>query len=769
MKLHHVSNNLQTNLPTDAAGTQFKVATNAKMFEILFSGIYQHKIAAIVREICTNAYDSHIDAGKKHVPFRVTLPNSLHPYFEVEDFGIGMDVETAINVFCVMGESTKAESNEGVGAWGLGSKTPFAYTSQFTIRMRKDGMERTAIAYLDASGGPRMDFISAVKWDGENGLTVTVPVREEDIDRFCREASFYLSFYDVAPEVIAPHYMPSYEISNIDPNAKYFFASRTNDTGYNAALECSDLYVLSGPVPYAVSISGLFQHETNRNSLMEIIRRLCSRSRPLFIKTSIGDVEPSTSRESLQLTEATVKFLTGRLKEIIEDIKRDFMEVVNDDSIHINHRRFVAVTKFGLNTVNHFERAVVDQGCSLPYKRHMSRIMWSTHKKFAEVPSVLSSRYSKKTVFNRIGGKTLESLLSAATSTNDRAVSGMSADQLQSTLDSAKLVFITNEKGTRIRKTVFDEHSGLHASSVLFIKRMTRSTADRIGRLIGCKVETIDYSVFHKKHLEHLKANRVKAAANKLGENEVYGSAFTITKNSDGKVVYNYHTQETIEVDPESAFYIEASYDSFRIGDGKYCGYESVVDFLKSVLLQHTIKGEIIIVRKSDRNVRKLEANGIRPIEDFLKSGVMKTEENLMLSVLKNAAYIDVGKVAAMSSIGVFKNTQIEWLYEKLNKTNYSESRAILQYDESLRNRVLVIEQYVEELVERIDAFINNHCPLVSSGYAMHSAMTSTEDSLYKRHLIEYIGMAWKDYQKSLETGEGVQQNESSEKLRLIA
>lgn len=769
MKLHHVSNNLQTNLPTDAAGTQFKVATNAKMFEILFSGIYQHKIAAIVREICTNAYDSHIDAGKKHVPFRVTLPNSLHPYFEVEDFGVGMDVETAINVFCVMGESTKAESNDGVGAWGLGSKTPFAYTSQFTIRMRKDGMERTAIAYLDATGGPRMDFISAVKWDGENGLTVTVPVREEDIDRFRQEASFYLSFYDVAPEVIASQYMPSYEIGNIDPNAKYFFASRTNNVGYNAALESSEMYVLSGPVPYAVSIGSLLQHETNRNSLMEVIRKLCSRSRPLFIKTSIGDVEPATSRESLQLTEATVKFLAGRLKEVIEDIKRDFMEVVNDDSIHINHRRFVAVSKFGLNTVNHFEREVADQGCSLPYTHHMNRTMWATHKKFAEVPTVLSSRYSKKTVFTRIGEKTLGTLLNAATSTHDRAVSDMSADQLQSTLDSAKLVFITNEKGTRIRKTVFDEHSGLQASSVLFTKRMTRSTADRIGRLIGCKVETIDYSVFHKKHLEYLKANRGKAAANKLGENEVYGSAITITKNSDGMLVYNYRTQETIEVDPESAFYIEASYDSFHIGDGKYCGYESVIEFLKSVLLQRKIKGEIIIVRKSDRNARKLEVNGIRSIEDFLKSGVMKSEENLILSVLKNAVHGSVGKAATMSSMGVFKNTQIEWLHEKLNKTNYSTSSSILHYDKSLRNRVLAIEQYVEELVERIDAFITNHCPLVSSGYVMYSAMASTEDSLYKRHLIEYIGMAWKGYQESPETGEGTQQNESRGKLRLIA
>lgn len=110
------------------AETKFGIEITGKAFDLLTGGIYKNKIAAIVREISANAYDSHVSAGKSDVPFKVVLPNEFNPYFEVEDYGVGLDDEQIRNVYTVLFRSTKQDSNFDIGAFGLGSKTPITYT-----------------------------------------------------------------------------------------------------------------------------------------------------------------------------------------------------------------------------------------------------------------------------------------------------------------------------------------------------------------------------------------------------------------------------------------------------------------------------------------------------------------------------------------------------------------------------------------------------------------------------------------------------------------
>ena len=42
---------------------QYQVENNAHMANILSSHIYSNPIAAVIRELSTNAYDAHLDAG----------------------------------------------------------------------------------------------------------------------------------------------------------------------------------------------------------------------------------------------------------------------------------------------------------------------------------------------------------------------------------------------------------------------------------------------------------------------------------------------------------------------------------------------------------------------------------------------------------------------------------------------------------------------------------------------------------------------------------
>ncbi len=120
----------------------FKIAASGKAFRSLIDSIYSRKEEAPVRELLTNAWDAHIAAGKIE-PFHLHLPSRLFPTFYVRDYGPSMSHEFVMERYTTLFDSTKDGArdddvaviapNAQVGSWGLGSKTPFAYTDAFTL------------------------------------------------------------------------------------------------------------------------------------------------------------------------------------------------------------------------------------------------------------------------------------------------------------------------------------------------------------------------------------------------------------------------------------------------------------------------------------------------------------------------------------------------------------------------------------------------------------------------------------------------------------
>src|ERR1041385_7824447 len=79
--------------------TKFRIKSSAKAFQILSSSLYPDPVKAIIRELGTNAADSHIAAGKREVPFSVQLPSTLAPEFVIRDFGTGISPDRVMTVY----------------------------------------------------------------------------------------------------------------------------------------------------------------------------------------------------------------------------------------------------------------------------------------------------------------------------------------------------------------------------------------------------------------------------------------------------------------------------------------------------------------------------------------------------------------------------------------------------------------------------------------------------------------------------------------------
>lgn len=128
---------------------EFGLKASKKAFQILSSGLYANKIRAIIRELSCNALDSHVAANNVSTPFEIHLPNSIEPFFAVRDYGTGLSRDQVNNIYTTYFESTKTASNEFIGALGLGSKSPFSYTDNFTVTAIKDGKKGIFSAYLN--------------------------------------------------------------------------------------------------------------------------------------------------------------------------------------------------------------------------------------------------------------------------------------------------------------------------------------------------------------------------------------------------------------------------------------------------------------------------------------------------------------------------------------------------------------------------------------------------------------------------------------------
>lgn len=284
----------------------FNIATNGKGFRILSDTLYQDKIGSIVREISCNAVDAHIAAGTPDLPFEIHLPSVFEPWFSVKDFGVGLSDEDIRTIYTTLFKSTKDTNNDMIGAFGLGSKTPFSYTDNFTITSIFNGVKRTYAAIIQNDGMPTINLLKEEPTDEHNGLEVHLAVKKEDISAFRLSARKELHYFTVRPKVVnggdfsfAPIQTPVGKFGNISLFEKY--------PGHN-----STFTVIQGGVAYPLNIElvkkGITRNSNDpKNGDYKELLSFISTLRHYYTELSlpIGSVEVTPSREAISYNTRT--------------------------------------------------------------------------------------------------------------------------------------------------------------------------------------------------------------------------------------------------------------------------------------------------------------------------------------------------------------------------------------------------------------------------------------------------------------------------------
>lgn len=316
MKLDHYNRKVFT---VGGETTAFTATMNGAAFAILSDAIYQHKLAAIVRELSCNAYDSHVEAGKADVPFTIALPNHLSSNLIISDEGVGLDDIGVRKVFASYFNSTKTNSNDMTGGMGIGAKSVFSYSNSFTIVARKDGVERVYNAFIGEAGVPQVQIVSHEDTEEKNGVSIYVPIKEQDYYLVESETSVIASMFKTIPNVTGKTGFKLHCTDVYEQIEKYGYA-RIDRFCNSKLYSAHKHYALMGNVIYPLPAS--FANE----GIDPFLSAIASSKEAIVIPFNVGDLTPAASRESLSLNEKTKKIVIDTFNEVSAKAKTEIQE-----------------------------------------------------------------------------------------------------------------------------------------------------------------------------------------------------------------------------------------------------------------------------------------------------------------------------------------------------------------------------------------------------------------------------------------------------------
>lgn len=293
----------QIGIVDDSMRMSLDMDSAQSLIQMLSKNLYSDAVGSTVRETVSNAIDSMRRAGNNNPVVVSIRRNQSNEYeFSVKDEGIGLDDDDFRNIISKYGKSTKKEIANEIGAFGLGLKSPMAYTSSFMLVCRKKGIERKYMMYEDEEGSS-IDLLYSQETSENNGVEVIVPIKRGDYSEFLNKTKEQLAYFENV-------YFDVPEISNdfkIYRGEGFQLSELCHD--YNLHLCLDDVYY---PLDFAkLGISPI------RTSLA--------------LRFSLSDgVYPIPNRESIRYSPEAKRIIMDKIKEVADVCISTFNESVKE-------------------------------------------------------------------------------------------------------------------------------------------------------------------------------------------------------------------------------------------------------------------------------------------------------------------------------------------------------------------------------------------------------------------------------------------------------
>ena len=319
MKLNEMSSSVdvKTNIPMKTFKAELSQDKLHKMWDLLQSP-YRDPISSLIREYASNAFDSHIEANVD-TPVYITLEEDQSGwYWACEDFGVGISEDRAQNIFMKYLNSTKEETNDQIGAFGMGSKSGLGYTDIVHIRTRYDGTEYNYMLHK-TTDAPTLSQINAISTDKGNGTQIKVYLKDASSEShdFRNKTKTQLDYFE--------NIVYGGELKFLNKDFEIF---QHENFCYKPDNNYNELHILIGKVAYPIDWKligedGIVESITESNSPLNKSLSLSKVNElPIALNFNIGDLPVIFTREDIRYTDTAVGIIKKKyiaaIKEIID-------------------------------------------------------------------------------------------------------------------------------------------------------------------------------------------------------------------------------------------------------------------------------------------------------------------------------------------------------------------------------------------------------------------------------------------------------------------
>jgi len=322
----------------------FSVDTNDTMIiKLLRDKMYKNKIGAVCREVVSNSRDANREAGRENVPVIVDITSNLvsllsdeEIYITFQDNGVGISPDRMENIFLKYGGSTKRDSDKYTGGFGIGAKTPFAYSNEFLIiTIVEEKGVRTKYEYqaIITSDGKsevsRMMLVGSEVTSEQTGTKVCVPIKEEDRIRFEKELIYATCLWKVKP--ILKGFTEKTTISVLKETKDYIVLKDKYDSRENFTMFGTQSFIaLIDEIPYKLEKDKLEELVT----LNSISKKIGDTTKVVF-KYNTGEVSVSGSREDVEYIKDNFKEFEKKAKIFLKEGEDDIEKFLNSATSYV--------------------------------------------------------------------------------------------------------------------------------------------------------------------------------------------------------------------------------------------------------------------------------------------------------------------------------------------------------------------------------------------------------------------------------------------------
>lgn len=181
---------------TDSVEATIGLENIAIAIGLVSQNIYSNIISTIIRELTSNGYDANIEGNSEFpviIRFDYKEEDSTY-WLHIIDQGVGMSKEFIYKKYMSWFDSTKRESNDMIGGFGIGSKSPLGYSNEYYLTTYFDNIR---YEYIISKGSrlPVCDLLVEEDDEYGKGTTVSLEIKEIDFYKFVKEAINTLTFF----------------------------------------------------------------------------------------------------------------------------------------------------------------------------------------------------------------------------------------------------------------------------------------------------------------------------------------------------------------------------------------------------------------------------------------------------------------------------------------------------------------------------------------------------------------------------------------------